>query len=108
MTTTNIQWTDVTDNPIVVADGGWWCKKISEGCANCYAEKLNQNSFYKGNHTAYSGQPPEMKLKRELLASWARMRTPKKHFVSSMTDVFGDWVPLKWQLEILDAAVVRC
>lgn len=100
---TNIQWTDVTDNPIVVEGGGWWCRKVSEGCANCYAEKLNHNTFFGGNHSSYSGQPPAtLKLKRELIASWAKMRSPKKHFVGSMTDIFGEWVPMEWHLELLD------
>lgn len=100
---TAIQWTDVTDNPIVVKGGGWYCRKISPGCANCYAEGLNQNSFFGGNHLAYSGAAPELELKQDLLASWARMRSPKKHFVSSMTDVFGEFVPDDMIFDILDA-----
>ena len=100
---TNIQWTDVTDNPIAAADGGWWCRKISAGCANCYAEKLNNNSFFTGNQRSYTGQPPELTLKREVIQKWARMRTSKKHFVGSMTDIFGEWVPMEWHLELLDA-----
>lgn len=98
----NIQWTDVTDNPIVPEVGGWWCRKISPGCANCYAEKLNHNSFYRGNHKDYSGVAPKLIFKRELVHSWARMRKSKKHFVGSMTDLFGEWVPMEWQLELLD------
>lgn len=102
----NIQWTDVTDNPIAVEGGGWWCKKISPGCANCYAEKLNHNSFFGGNFQDYSGNPPQLILKRKLIESWSRMRSSKKHFVCSMTDIFGDWVPVPWQLEILAAMTV--
>lgn len=98
----NIQWTDVTDNPVVAAEGGWWCKKISPGCANCYAEKLNNNAFFKGNHLPYNGKLPELELKRDILAKWSKMTSYKKHFVGSMTDIFGEWVPLEWQIEILD------
>ncbi len=100
---TSIQWTDVTDNIIVVKGGGWWCRKISPGCANCYAATLNQNAFYGGNKLAYSGAVPELVLKRDILDGWARMRKSKKHFVASMTDVFGDWVDIEWQFEFLDA-----
>jgi len=100
---TNIEWTDVTDNVITVEGGGWWCRKISSGCINCYAAKLNQNSFYGGNHLPYTGNPPNLILKRDILQSWSKMRSPKKHFVASMTDVFGEWVPRGWQFEFLDA-----
>jgi protein gp37 len=93
---TNIQWTDKTDNIIVVEDGGWWCRKISEGCANCYAAKLNQSAFFGGNKLAYTGAPPPLKLRTDVIDKWERQRTPQKHFVASMTDIFGDWVPFDW------------
>lgn len=99
---TAIQWTDVTDNIIRVKGGGWWCRKISPGCAHCYAEQLNRNAFFGGNHLAYTGQPPQLELQHDLIAGWARQTKPKRHFVSSMTDVFGDWVPEAWCFEFLD------
>jgi len=98
---TNIEWTDVTDNIIAVEGGGWWCRKISPGCANCYAARLNQNAFYGGNKLAYSGAVPTLILRREIIAGWAKQRMPKKHFVASMTDVFGDWVSQEWIDEML-------
>ena len=102
-TKTSIEWTDVTDNIIVAEEGGWWCRKISPGCANCYAEKLNQSTYFKGNKMPYIGDPPKLKLRRELINGWKRQRLPKKHFVASMTDVFGEWVPMIWQFDMLDA-----
>lgn len=93
---TAIQWTDVTDNIIVASQGGWWCRKLSPGCANCYAAKLNDSTYFKGNHLPYSGKPPELKLREEIIDGWKRQRNPKRHFVASMTDVFGDWVPQEW------------
>ena len=103
---TNIEWTDLTDNIIRVKGGGWWCQKVSEGCKNCYSEKLNQNSFFGGNKQPYSGQPPELVLDTEAIRKWGFQRKPKKHFVSSMTDVFGEWVPRFWQREMLDGMFV--
>ena len=97
-----IEWTDVTDNIIVADGGGWWCRKISPGCANCYAAKLNTNSFYGGNHLPYSGQPPALKLRQDVIDGWARQRKEKRHFVASMTDVFGDWVFREWIFAFLD------
>src|SRR4051812_21118329 len=101
---TAIQWTDETDNIIVAQDGGWWCRKISVGCTNCYAAKLNQSSYFHGNKLPYSGEAPPLKLRTELIESWARQRKAKKHFVASMTDVFGEWVPREWQYTMLDGA----
>jgi protein gp37 len=100
---TNIEWTDVTDNIIAVEGGGWWCRKISPGCAHCYAARLNQNSFFGGNKLAYSGDVPPLFLRKDLCDGWARQRVPKRHFVASMTDVFGEWVPQEWIFYFLDA-----
>jgi protein gp37 len=46
-----IQWTDITENPIHLirpdgTNGGHWCQKISPGCANCYAEAINQSNYF--------------------------------------------------------------
>jgi protein gp37 len=103
---TNIEWADLTDNIIRAKRGGWWCQKISDGCKNCYSEKLNQNSFFGGNKQPYSGQPPELVLDTEAIRKWGFQRKPKKHFVSSMTDVFGEWIPRSWQHEMLDGMFV--
>ncbi|MFP4410981.1 DUF5131 family protein [Coleofasciculus sp.] len=106
----SIQWTDVTDNPIHLTkwngkNGGHWCNKISPGCINCYAEAKNQSNFFSwASHRFYHGKPPKnITLNRALIESWARCRKPKKHFVCSMTDLFGEWVAKEWQFEIFDA-----
>jgi len=102
----NIEWTDNTYNPIRVKGGGWHCVKVSEGCQHCYAESVNQNSFYGGgNGLKYAHQPvqPELELRRDVLAIWARKTKPSRNFVASMTDVFGEFVPDEWIYEILDA-----
>lgn len=99
----NVEWTDDTDNVIVVKRGGWWCRKISAGCAGCYAARLNQNAFYGGNGLSYAGKAPELALREDILAGWARQTRPRLHFVASMTDIFGEWVPREWQFKILDA-----
>jgi protein gp37 len=99
---TNIEWTDVTDNIIVALIGGWWCRMKNLLCANCYAATINLNSFFGGNKLKYSGKPPELVLKREIIEGWKRQRKPRKHFVASMTDVFGEWVSRAWQFEFLD------
>jgi len=101
-----IQWTDKTQNPINEAGGGHYCVPISPGCKNCYASRMNKTPYFGGNGKAFGVRPeghPEMTLNREMLATWARMRKPKKHFVGSMTDVFGEWVPDWMVLKLFDA-----
>lgn len=100
---TSIQWTDVTDNIIEVKSGGWWCRKISPGCVHCYAEKINQNPWFGGNKLKYNGEQPTLNIKTETLDSWARQTKPKRHFVASMTDVFGEWIHWTTAVTFLDA-----
>jgi protein gp37 len=99
---TAIQWTDITDNIIVALEGGWWCRMISDGCIFCYAAKLNQSEFFGGNKLPYTGAPPKLKLREDIIESWRHQTKPKKHFVASMTDIFGDWVPVEWTRKFLD------
>jgi protein gp37 len=100
---TKIQWADVSDNPVVPKQGGWWCEEYTEGCDNCYSGAMNQNGFYGGNKLPFKGDPPELIRREGLIEGWTRMEKSKRHFVGSMTDLFGKWVPIDWQFEILDA-----
>lgn len=101
-----IEWTDITDNPITVKGGGHWCRKISEGCANCYAEAINIGSrFDFASGLPYTGKAPELKLNYPMMQSWARMRKPHRIFVCSMTDWCGEWIDRNWQLSMLDAMI---
>lgn len=112
MADSKIEWTDATENVIVVqgADGkphGWYCQKVSPGCQHCYSESLNQNTFYNGNRMKYrvsaDGTLPPLMLRRDILSAWARKSKSKKRFVNSMTDTFGEFVPDYWIFEIFDA-----
>lgn len=99
MTTTKIEWTDETWNPIRArGDGkvGWHCEKVSPGCANCYAERLNG---WVGNGLTYTRGnrgPVELFLDEKMLAAPLRWRKPRRVFVCSMTDLFADFVPERW------------
>ena len=97
---TNIEWADATCNPLraVTADGkkGWHCEHVSEGCRNCYAETFNVKRlgtglpFKPGNRDQV-----QHILDEKLLLAPLRRRKPTRYFLSSMTDVFGAWVPDK-------------
>lgn len=107
MSKTKIEWTDMTSNPIHLVkedgkNGGHWCKKISEGCANCYAETQNQSNYFGfASHLKYTGEAPtNLILDEAVLQSWLKLKKPHKIFVCSMTDMFGDWVSFEWILKI--------
>ena len=45
----NIEWTDATWNPVT------GCRKVSPGCANCYAERFSHR--FQTRVKAYKGVP---------------------------------------------------
>lgn len=99
---TAIGWTDATDNIHRAKRGGWWCRKVSPECDHCYAEQVNDSDYFKGNHLPYSGTPPELVLREDIINGWARKKKHKRRFVESMSDVFGEWLPRAWIFRMLD------
>ncbi len=96
-TSTAIEWTDATWNPVR------GCTRISEGCRNCYAERVAAR-FSK------PGQPfhgfAEMKdvgprwtgkmaLVEKHLEDPLRWKKPQRIFVNSMSDLFHEDLPFK-------------
>lgn len=81
--TTKIQWCDKTWNPIT------GCTKISEGCENCYAEKMAkrlQGRFgYPSDDPFRPGTFHDDKLIQPV--HWKK---PRRIFVCSMSDIFHE------------------
>ncbi len=94
-TTTSIEWTDVTWNPVR------GCSLVSAGCANCYAMK--QAHRFSGVGKPYEGltepgpQGPrwtgKIRLVPEALEEPLHWKTPRRVFVNSMSDLFHEDVP---------------
>lgn len=86
MKSTKIEWTEATWNPST------GCTKISEGCKNCYAERmayrLHAMGLEKYRHEFRLSLHPEV-LKEPF--SW---KSPKTVFVNSMSDLFHEEMPL--------------
>ncbi len=90
-----IEWTDRTWNPVT------GCKKVSTGCANCYAERdwkrLSANS-----KTVYFGRKfTDVKCHPELLEQPLHWRKPAMVFVNSMSDLFHPDVPFEFFRDVL-------
>lgn len=92
---TSIEWTDKTWNPVT------GCTKVSEGCRNCYADRLHTR-FYKG-HQKGSPVPPCYQTPFTQVMTWPdklklplRWRKPSRIFVNSMSDLFHKDVPFEF------------
>ncbi|MBI5289947.1 MAG: phage Gp37/Gp68 family protein [Chloroflexi bacterium] len=103
--TTKIEWCDETWNPIRarMAPGqkygegaGWACVRVSPGCLNCYAATLNKRLGTGLDYTVPAMGQVKMYLDEKTLLAPLRWRKPRRVFVCSMTDVFGEWVPDEW------------
>lgn len=80
-----IEWTDRTWNPVT------GCSKISEGCMNCYAERMSKRlkaMKCKAYEDGFS-----VRCHPDVLDKPMRWRQPSKVFVCSMGDLFHEDVP---------------
>lgn len=88
--TTGIEWTDATWNPIR------GCSRVSEGCRNCYAERVaarfsGSGAAYEGLAVMKNGEPRwtgEIRFIEKHLRDPLRWKTPMRIFVNSMSDLF--------------------
>ena len=109
----SIEWTDATWNPSrarnrVTHKVGWICVHVSAGCENCYSEDMNA---WRGNGEPFtpSGlRDVDVFLDETMLMVPLRWRTPRKVFVCSMTDLFGEWVPDDWIDRIFAVMALTC
>ena len=98
MSKTKIKWADETWNPIV------GCSKISEGCENCYAEKMARRQSFLRPGCEYDKVLqncvwPSWNGKTALVGSALKKKFPgkgKRIFVCSMGDLFHPDVLHGW------------
>ena len=102
-----IEWTDATWTPIRARNletgkTGWHCQHVSPGCENCYSETLNRRI---GSGLAF--KPGHLKavdvfLDEKMISAPMRWRSPRRIFVCSMTDLFGEWMRDEWIDRVFD------
>jgi protein gp37 len=95
--TSKIQWTDEVWNPVR------GCTRVSEGCRNCYAERLAASPRLSGPGKAYEGLAThttngprwtgKVQLVEDALTKPLHWKGPRKVFVNSMSDLFHEDVP---------------
>lgn len=105
-TTSNIQWTEKTWNPIT------GCSRVSSGCQNCYAEAMafrlmhmpHTAERYAGTVRKTSGGKIQftgsINTVPEVLDHPKKWKSPQVVFVNSMSDLFHENVPREYLMEI--------
>lgn len=92
MNKTTIEWTEITWNPTT------GCTKITEGCKNCYAEKMAKRLKAMGTPKYQNGF--DLTLHHDTLLEPYSWKKPKVVFVNSMSDLFHEDVPLEFIQEV--------
>ena len=87
-----IEWTENTWNPVT------GCTKISEGCVNCYANRMAQRLQKMGNHKYKDGF--NVTLHPDCLNDPVNWKKSSLIFVNSMSDLFHKDVPFYYIKEI--------
>jgi protein gp37 len=83
-----IEWTDATWNPVT------GCDKVSPGCKHCYAERMSKRLLAMGNRNYRNGF--KLTLQPHMLDLPLKLKSPKRIFVNSMSDLFHKDVPLEY------------
>lgn len=94
MASSTIEWTESTWNPVT------GCTKISEGCANCYAERMAKRLHAMGQANYANGF--NVTIHPQALDKPLKWKKPQMIFVNSMSDLFHDDVPLEFIQQIFD------
>jgi len=77
---TKIEWADATWNPVT------GCTPISEGCTNCYAERMSHRLA--GRFGYHTFDPFRVTVHHERFEEPLRWKKPRRIFVCSMGDFF--------------------
>lgn len=101
---TNIQWTDETWNPVT------GCTKVSQGCKNCYAEKVFPRAYSKdqwqnGDGTFRRRFFTDVECHPDRLAAPLAWRKPRRVFVNSMSDLFHEDVPFEFICKVIATCI---
>lgn len=95
MAQSNIEWTEMTWNPVT------GCNKISAGCKHCYAEIMSRRLKAMGVEKYAHGFKKVIMHEDELYTPYG-WKKPKVVFVNSMSDLFHEDVNLDFIQKVFD------
>lgn len=96
-TISQIEWTEMTWNPVT------GCRKVSQGCKHCYAERMAKRLFAMGSDRYQNGFEPT--LHYDLIDTPRSWKKPRIIFVNSMSDLFQDEVPHDFIARVFETMV---
>jgi protein gp37 len=96
-TDSKIEWTEFTWNPVT------GCLKVSQGCKNCYAERMAKRLMAMGAHRYADGFNPT--LHWDLIDAPRAWTKPRLVFVNSMSDLFQEDVPETFIYRVFETMV---
>jgi protein gp37 len=94
MSKSKIEWTESSWNPVT------GCNKISEGCNNCYAERMAKRLQAMGQRNYVNGF--EVACHPHMLDVPLRWKKSNMIFVNSMGDIFHEKVPFNFVKQVFD------
>lgn len=94
MSTSKIEWTESTWNPLT------GCTKVSPGCKHCYAERMARRLQAMGQEKYINGF--KLTLHPEALEEPLKWTKPQMIFVNSMSDLFHKDVPSSFIQQIFN------
>jgi protein gp37 len=86
MSKSTIEWTHSTWNPLT------GCNKVSQGCKNCYAERMARR--LKAMGLAHYEHGFRLTMHEDVIDAPLLWKKPRLIFVNSMSDLFHEKVPL--------------
>jgi len=93
-TDSKIEWTQSTWNPVT------GCTKISQGCKNCYAERMAIRLQAMGQHNYRNGF--KLTCHPHSLSLPLNWKKPQMIFVNSMSDLFHEKVSIDFILDVFE------
>jgi protein gp37 len=98
-TQSKIEWTEMTWNPVT------GCSKVSDGCKNCYAERMAKRLQAMGIVRYQNAF--RLTLHDDLIELPLKWKQPKVVFVNSMSDLFHEDIPVEFIQKVFNS-MVRC
>ncbi|MBC8344470.1 MAG: phage Gp37/Gp68 family protein [Bacteroidetes bacterium] len=94
MASSKIEWTESTWNPVT------GCTKISDGCKNCYSERMAKRlkAMKQSNYT----NGFKLTLHEQVLEYPLQWKKPQTIFVNSMSDLFHEEIPNEFIFRVFD------
>lgn len=106
-----IEWTNMTWNPVI------GCTRVTAGCDHCYAFALHdqRHAVYVKHNGKWNGKPDAKPMPAQYAQPFAKVqllphrlndplkiKTPRRFFVNSMSDLFHSQVPESYILHVFE------